>query len=448
MDDFELIEKYNHFLSQMLTNTNVKTNIKPERRLLMVYKLLEKLRKCAITLDTLLKTKVGFTVNKVRMNGFSQEITKFAQKIMNEWKQLLPQKKYMNKKNDCKTINEKIEETSEDEEIEDKENDIVKQILERIKRVKVSDKILNVNNFKDQNTPQTNSNSAHKRRFPLKCVTFADLLEEGFEAPKLSNERNNQKDVYFSEINSKKFTKNRSISAVSQSSSKSQNLKKRPQNKTTDCISIVCEPNISHMISKRYVPKTRRRTKLPPIGRLPEYQTSNFASNSVRAELTSSETESTSTRDESNFKHELKQSLKERIESIDGHQLYNKIVKERKRERSSSGRSNQLSKRRKSFNEWKSPSKNLIINVDPNNLSKYKVKNWPIPNTQPVITPIDRLKIVRSRVIEDSAESTFQESDETKHFDKTIDESISRARSAKSFGMKVARNEHKPLWFK
>ncbi|XP_054160131.1 transcription elongation factor A protein 1-like [Oppia nitens] len=58
----------------------------------IVLLLLSKLRWQPMTLDLLMKTKVGVTVNEVLKLNLAKDVTAFAAKIISEWSQLLPKR--------------------------------------------------------------------------------------------------------------------------------------------------------------------------------------------------------------------------------------------------------------------------------------------------------------------------------------------------------------------
>ncbi len=257
-----------------------KPQVGPKRRPGCALELLNKLRKLPITLDLMIKTKIGFTVNDIRKSRISEEVSKLTQTICDEWKVLLPVGK---------------------------------------------------NNWK-------------KKSVPIK-------------APPVKIE------------------------------------------------------------------------KLPPIGHLPEYR---------------SKTSTPISRERSIFDHLLKESSKDDNKSIGGSQLYNEIIKKRKRERSPTSHFvRPPPKKPKSFNIWNC-GKKFTLQKNPFEKPEHRVENQPVPRTRPFITPIDCLKIIRSRNLSGLGQSTSGDSVPLPYHDEyELELNISRARSSKSFGINLPRKEHK-----
>jgi len=77
---------------------------------------------------------------------------------------------------------------------------------------------------------------------------------------------------------------------------------------------------------------------------------------------------------------------------------------------------------------------------------KPKVENWPVPKTKPFITPIDRLKIIQSRSLDNLQPSTSSATPEFLKDPNDLELNISRARSSKVLGKNIRRVEHRPTW--
>jgi hypothetical protein len=170
--------------------------------------------------------------------------------------------------------------------------------------------------------------------------------------------------------------------------------------------------------------------KLPPIGYSPECR---------------SRTSKTSTpipRESSISDRLLKESSKDDNKLIGGNQLYSETIKKQKRERSPTSHFvRSPPKKPKPFNIWNC-GKKFTLQKNPFVKPENRVENWPVPTT---ITPIDRLKIIGSRNLDGSDQSTSENSVPLPYHDEyELELNISRARSSKSFGINLPRKEHKP----
>ena len=262
------IRSLNRQLSQLITKPTVGSKRRPGAAV----SILKQLRQYPMTLELLLKSKVGHTVNHIRSLKWSEEVSEWAEKVINEWKHLLPKvntndkKRSLRQKSSFKRKKRAVNTLLIDDEIEDKENEIPSQ-----PEVKNDIKVV----------PNKSNDERKGRVIENKTNVLPKESNEGYVR---------QRPRYLRPLKPlKSILKTTKLSLIRASD-----------------------------------PRTKKFKKLPPIGQMPEYSAERLRERRAANEDSVLSQPSTS----KSFPRESP------IENgIGGHQLYENIVRKRKLER-------------------------------------------------------------------------------------------------------------------
>ncbi|CAG2179345.1 unnamed protein product, partial [Oppiella nova] len=194
-------------------------------------------------------------------------------------------------------------------------------------------------------------------------------------------------------------------------------------------------------LSQRKLLKTKsilKKPKLPPIGQLPEYSAARKRE-----------------RPDDDIEYDVEPSYLGPSTSTSpaptpsgsgGSRLYQDIIEAQKRKNDK--KREEIAKKFKTtgvigYDRWANPKG---VHKHQAYTDKPKVENWPVPKTKPFITPIDRLKIIQSRSLDNLQPSTSSATPEFLKDPNDLELNISRARSSKVLGKNIRRVEHRPTW--
>ena len=341
-------------LDRQLSHLITKPTVGSKRRPSVALKLLERLRELPMTLELLVTTKVGITVNNVRKQKWSEEVTKLAAKLIKEWNELMPKKiRFVPKKSSNKTKTKKVETKT--------------------------------------------------------------------------NEQNNEE-------NTEEKSEDQNISIDSNVETNDGNKENEPKNANKSQPTLKKKKTFKNS-NKGIEPKTKKFKKLAPIGQLPEYSAERLRQKRLEKQ-------------ENERKEKILDTLSQPSTStgitggVGGHQLYEKIIRKRKLERTT-----KMDSPRKRAMTFATVAAERYRND--NSLSdKPRVQNLPVPYSVPIITPADRLKIIQTRNLETPPENAESSKPKVVAFkdEHEIELDTWRVRSAKSLTRIIPRVEHKPKY--
>jgi len=381
------IRNINRQLSHLITKPPVGSKRRPS----VALQLLNQLRNIPMNLERLFDTKVGKTVNRVRAQKWSEEVTKLAHQIIIEWKQLLPRNaknvKKAKKSSEKKGIKSEKTKTN-------KEN--AKQDIKNPKKTAKNSK------DKPKAKPKGDDKTVNSTD-KLKAQVKSDVNKEGTKKAlhkKLDNECNKE------------------------------NIGQRP-------LKPISKTKNQFMNSLSLGPRAKKFTKLPPIGQLPEFSEERLRQKRIDDEIDGTILSQPST--SKSIAISKGPQTRSPTNGVGGHQLYEKIVRKRKLERTS-----QMDSPRKRAMTFATVS----VERYRNNYDRPRVQNLPVPHSVPILTPADRLKIIQTRNLEKPSEKTESPKQKVVAYkdEHEIELDSWRVRSVKSMNRIIPRKEHRPKW--